>query len=138
MFFFIVNASPPKTVGSFKLQASAGADLLAAAENLGGETPLHLAAKNGSENVLCFLLAAGCWAETKDADGRTPLASACAGGRVGTAAMLLTGEGWAQHQVPESEAGSMIHDASNRAWQQGFALLIRLCALGVKLEVLLK
>lgn len=83
------------------LQASAGAKLLAAAENLGGETALHLAAKNGSENVLCFLLAAGCWPGTKDADGRTPLASACAGGRTGTAAVLLTGQGWGLEHLPE-------------------------------------
>ena len=77
--------------------------MLAAADNLGGETSLHLAAKNGSENVLRFLLAAGCWVETKDADQRTPLASACAGGRIGTAAMLLSGNGWGLEKVPEGE-----------------------------------
>lgn len=93
---------------SCDLQASAGANLVAAAENLGGETALHLAAKNGSEDVLCFLLAAGCWPQTKDADGRAPLASACAGGRAGTARVLLTGQGWSLDHMPEG-GSSNIH-----------------------------
>lgn len=96
-----VELSPPRN--TTLLQARSGAFLLAAADNLGGETALHLAAKNGSENVLRFLLAAGCWAETKDTDHRTPLASACAGGRIGTAAMLLSGIGWGLENVPEGK-----------------------------------
>lgn len=90
---------PPHT--NLSLQAGAGADLLAAAANVGGETALHLAAHNGSESVLCFLLAAGCWAETRDADGKTPLSSACAGGRTGTTKVLLTGGGWCLNHMPQ-------------------------------------
>lgn len=86
---------------------------MSAADNLRGERAVHLAAKNGSSNVLSFLLAAGCSVEARDMDGRTPLASACAGGRRGTAETLLSGDGWGLDYIPQGEPGFIIRNDEN-------------------------
>ena len=54
-----------------------------------GETPLHLAANNGSRRCATLLIAAGAEIDARDADGRTPLHLAAFRGHRELAALLL-------------------------------------------------